>query len=197
MTDLYKDYPSVAKVAPSDINGRSVSKFPGFGMIMFYSHSCPHCHSAVDEWVLLSKILEDIKIGAFNCGMDEEHQKVSSSLGISTVPTIKMVENGQLKDYGKGRSKSDIINYLCDEVDNQFCKHKTKISSQTSTPRVEVLDGGSRRIMRGGSSCSRKKKKSARGGSKVKKCKGVCKNGKKCKNNVAKGRRKYCNTHGK
>lgn len=177
MTDLYKNYNTIIKLKPSEIqsNKTTNSAFKnGFGLIMFYSHTCPHCVNAVDEWVALSKMI-DIPVGAFNCAQSEAHQTASSQLNISSVPTIKMTDNGTFKNYEGSRNNSDIIEHLCKTADKKFCKQQGG-------------GGKSRKYCDGGSS--------QRGGT-VKKCKATTKSGKKCGYKVAKGRKFYCNIHGR
>lgn len=153
MADLYKQYPSVIKVSPSDIIGtKSVNreKFPlDYGLIMFYSPHCPHCVNAVDDWVKVARELKGlVNVGSFNCIETDEHNKKSTELGIEAIPTVKIVKGGQLHPYSKGVSKDNILNHLC-SLDKKLCKNKTQMSA--GMQMIGMTGGGSCRL-RGGSS---------------------------------------------
>lgn len=124
---------SVHELEPSDfirdtktglikVNHPNAHKRHGF--VMFYSHTCSHCVDMVETWNALARFIGDsVFVGAFNCKNDSSpfYDAIRKLANVQYYPCIKfMRQNGTMVPYNSGRSKEELLRFLCNET-STFC----------------------------------------------------------------------------
>ena len=88
-------------------------------MVLFYADWCGHCKQFMPEWDKISneinEVQENVKLIKVNCGdpqNNKTHKKIMDTYSIQGYPTIKVIENGNAKEYDGDRTSSGIKSYL-------------------------------------------------------------------------------------
>ena len=94
----------------------SVLSSNSFWFVEFYAPWCGHCQRLAPEYEKLAKALDGIvSIGAVDMTV---HGEVGSKYGVQGYPTLKFFgedKNAPI-DYSGGRSASDMVNFILDQV---------------------------------------------------------------------------------
>ena len=96
------------------INDKYFGKKNGF--LIFYSIYCRHCKESVEFWSNIAiNNLNSFPIGAVNCqDLKNKNDYLIPLLKISHYPTIKFIENGEIKDLDIGNIDISNIYFFID-----------------------------------------------------------------------------------
>lgn len=93
---------------------RSSKAVPQF--CWFYASYCGHCSTVYGDWHTLKKMCKDkpIELRTLECSENMELLNKFRKYGIqvNSFPTFKMVKNGQVFDYNKGRKAKDFYEWF-------------------------------------------------------------------------------------
>ena len=89
-------------------------------LILFSANWCPHCKTAKPIWLSLSSEYETKKINGrhiifTNVDCSEETDEVAALMDkykIDGFPTIKLIKDGQVYDYGAKPNKENLVQFL-------------------------------------------------------------------------------------
>ena len=124
MPKLYAGKPYVRELTGKDFSNNKidVKNNNDRGIVIFYAHWCPHCNNPyfIDMMNALGERLKkkqtNHSINAFNCAENNNHEKISSNLGINGFPTIKYISNGKIgPSLEGGRDLETIIKFMIEQ----------------------------------------------------------------------------------
>lgn len=127
VSDLY--------TSSSPIKSLSSKKFPDekskyIWFVQFYSPSCSHCQQFVKSFEKIATEIKDIvKFGAINCLKENEF---CSKHNIQSLPTFKLIINGEIINYEKELNQKTIYNFIKDNLPMKQIININKIKSLTN-----------------------------------------------------------------
>ena len=120
---IYKNSKFVKELSPKNFTTNDLNKqlIPLRGqpiLVKYYAHWCPHCHNPeMKEFMeALGNVLPKktgIKVAAFSCQHNKNHEDIAQNLDIMGFPTFKYYnKNGKVSEYNGPRDVKSLLEFM-------------------------------------------------------------------------------------